>query len=101
MVNYGLNLGSLLGLMYWIIGLIYPIITIILIIKRSRQMSALFVILYVVQIVLLPILMFLYGFILLFQGWRLDPILQFEQFLLTVVIICMIIKDISSDLIEN
>ncbi|MBD2537956.1 Ycf66 family protein [Coleofasciculus sp. FACHB-SPT36] len=99
MVNYGLNLASLLGLMYWIIGLIYPIMAIILMIKRSRQTSALFLILYVIQIVFLPIIMFSCGFILFSQGWRLDPILQFEQFLLTGMIICIIAKDIYSDFI--
>lgn len=44
MVNYGLNLASLIGLVYWIIGLIYPIMAMILMIKRSRQTSALFLI---------------------------------------------------------
>ncbi|WP_242028904.1 MULTISPECIES: Ycf66 family protein [unclassified Coleofasciculus] len=43
--------------------------------------------------------MFSCGFILFSQGWRLDPILQFVQFLLTGVIICIIIKDIYSDFI--
>ncbi len=37
MVNYGLNLASILGLVYWIIGLIYPIMAIILIIKLQDR----------------------------------------------------------------
>ncbi|MHC5774703.1 Ycf66 family protein [Nostoc sp.] len=31
---------------------------------------------------------------MLFQGWRLDPILQFEQFLLLLLILYLSIKDI-------
>ncbi|WP_277879752.1 Ycf66 family protein [Coleofasciculus sp. FACHB-SPT9] len=58
-----------------------------------------FLILYVIQIVFLPIIMFLCGFILFSQSWRLYPILQFEQFLLTGVIICIITKDIYRDFI--
>ncbi|NEQ73694.1 MAG: hypothetical protein F6K23_11920 [Okeania sp. SIO2C9] len=34
------------------------------------------------------------GFILLFQGWRLDPILSFAMFLLTSASIFLGIKDI-------
>ncbi|HYX13261.1 MAG TPA: Ycf66 family protein [Nostoc sp.] len=34
------------------------------------------------------------GIILFFQGWRLDPILQFEQFLLLLLIVYFTIKDI-------
>lgn len=93
MVNYGLNLASILGLVYWVIAFIYPIMTIILIIERSRQMRPLSVIFYGIQVLLLPIIMFWCGLMLLSQSWRIDPILQFEQFLLTGVIICLIIKD--------
>jgi hypothetical protein len=39
-------------------------------------------------------LMFLSGVILIFQGWRLDPILQFGQFLSFLIIIYFAIKDI-------
>ena len=38
--------------------------------------------------------MFICGFILVFQGWRLDPILQFMQILLSILIIYLSIKDI-------
>ena len=34
------------------------------------------------------------GGILIFQGWRLDPILQFMQILLSILIIYLSIKDI-------
>ncbi|EDX71974.1 hypothetical protein MC7420_5118 [Coleofasciculus chthonoplastes PCC 7420] len=34
------------------------------------------------------------GFILLFQGWRLDPILQFSYVLLNFLVIYLGVKDI-------
>ena len=37
------------------------------------------------------------GLILFFQGWRLDPILQFGQFLLALGIICESVPSIASD----
>ncbi|WP_370588556.1 Ycf66 family protein [aff. Roholtiella sp. LEGE 12411] len=51
-------------------------------------------VLYLIQVIFTPIILLLCGFILLFQGWRLDPILQFEQFLLLLLIIYLTIKDI-------
>ncbi|MDZ8238814.1 MAG: Ycf66 family protein [Nostoc sp. ChiQUE01a] len=41
-----------------------------------------------------PIVLLLCGGILFFQGWRLDPILQIQQFLLSLLIIYLTIKDI-------
>ncbi|MEH2370212.1 Ycf66 family protein [Nostoc sp.] len=38
--------------------------------------------------------MLLSGVILYYQGWRLDPVLQFEQFLLLLLILYLSIKDI-------
>ncbi|RQH24915.1 Ycf66 family protein [Okeania hirsuta] len=45
-------------------------------------------------LIFLPIAMLFCGFILLFQGWRLDPILSFAMFLLTSASIFLGIKDI-------
>ncbi|NET46061.1 Ycf66 family protein [Okeania sp. SIO2B3] len=42
-----------------------------------------------------PTAVLLCGGILLFQGWRLDPILSFAMFLLITVSIFLGIKDIS------
>ncbi|MEH2080887.1 MAG: Ycf66 family protein [Nostoc sp.] len=39
-------------------------------------------------------MMFLCGVFLTFQGWQLDPILQFGQLLLSLLIIYLLIKDI-------
>ena len=50
--------------------------------------------LYIIQAIFIPVLMFLCGVILIFQGWRLDPILQFGQFLSFLIIIYFCIKDI-------
>ncbi|MEP0757584.1 hypothetical protein NC997_08700 [Trichocoleus sp. DQ-A2] len=35
------------------------------------------------------------------QGWRLDPVLQFGQFLLFLLILYMILKDIVLERIER
>jgi thiol:disulfide interchange protein len=48
------------------------------------------------QDIVLALVYLLCGFILLFQGWRLDPILQFGQVLLTLATIFLTIKDIFS-----
>ncbi|WP_347277136.1 Ycf66 family protein [Coleofasciculus sp. FACHB-712] len=41
------------------------------------------------------------GIILFLQGWRLDPVLQFGQFLLFLLILYMILKDIVLERIER
>ncbi|MEH1978997.1 MAG: Ycf66 family protein [Nostoc sp.] len=50
--------------------------------------------LYIIQLIFTPIIMLLSGAILYYQGWRLDPVLQFEQFLLLLLILYLSIKDI-------
>lgn len=40
-----------------------------------------------------PFALLISGIILLLAGWRLDPILQFQQLLLESIIIFLIIKD--------
>ena len=71
MVNFGLNSASLLGIVLYFAGaalcslaLVRPAL--------ARYHDILFA-----EVALVC------GLILLFQGWRLDPILQFGQFLLT------------------
>ncbi|WP_397333882.1 Ycf66 family protein [Nostoc sp. FACHB-145] len=39
------------------------------------------------------------GIILMLQGWRLDPVIQFQQFLLLLLIIYLSFKDIIINLI--
>ena len=92
-VNYGINLTGLLGLIYIFLGILYFISVIIVITRRANRPthSAL---LYIFQAIILPILLVLCGGILLFYGWSLFPILQFQQLLLFVLITYFAVKDI-------
>ncbi|BAY19341.1 hypothetical protein NIES21_52020 [Anabaenopsis circularis NIES-21] len=93
-VNFGLNVASLIGFMQIIFAVAYILAMIILLIQRARRLETLSLIIYVFQTIIIPIFLLTSGLILVFQGWRLDPILQFMQFLLTVLIIYLCIKDI-------
>ncbi|MEA5549773.1 Ycf66 family protein [Anabaena cylindrica UHCC 0172] len=55
----------------------------------------------IIQLIFVPLIMLFCGFILLFQGWRLDPILQFVQFLLFILITYLLIKDIVISTIDR
>ena len=94
MVNYGINLAGLLGIFYILLAVAYFILVIIWLAQTARRLNASALVLYIIQAIFAPILMFICGFILVFQGWRLDPILQFMQILLSILIIYLSIKDI-------
>ena len=71
MVNFGLNSASILGIFLAIAGAsLYFLRSIRPELSRDHD-------------IFFAAVGLLCGFILLFQGWRLDPILQFGQFLLT------------------
>ncbi|GAC1464811.1 MAG: Ycf66 family protein [Chamaesiphon sp.] len=71
MVNFGLNSASLLGIFLAVAGAgLYFLRSIRPELSRDHD-------------IFFAAIGLLCGFILLFQGWRLDPILQFGQFLLT------------------
>lgn len=93
-INFGLNIASLIGFVHIIFAVSYLIAMIILLIQRSRRLESLSLIIYIFQTLIIPIFLLGSGLILVFQGWRLDPILQFSQLLLTVLIIYLCIKDI-------
>lgn len=92
-VNYGISLTGLLGLIYIFLGIVYFISVIIVITRRANRPndSALS---YIFQAIILPILLVVCGGILLFYGWALFPILQFQQLLLFVLITYFAVKDI-------
>jgi hypothetical protein len=71
MVNFGLNSASILGIFLAVAGAsLYFLRTVRPELSRDHD-------------IFFAAVGLLCGFILLFQGWRLDPILQFGQFLLT------------------
>ena len=93
-VNIGLNVASLLGIIYVLLGATYLILMVFFLVKRATRLTNWALSLYIIQAIFIPVSMFLSGVILIFQGWRLDPILQFGQFLSFLIIIYFCIKDI-------
>jgi Ycf66 protein N-terminus len=93
-VNIGLNIASLLGVIHVLLGAIYLILMIFFLVQRATRLTNYALSLYIIQAIFIPVLMFLSGVIFIFQGWRLDPILQFGQFLSFLIIIYFAIKDI-------
>jgi len=82
MVNFGLNSASILGIFLAVAGAS-------LYFMRSFRPE-----LSRDQDIFFAAVGLLCGFILLFQGWRLDPILQFGQFLLTAVAVAFGVETI-------
>lgn len=93
-VNYGINLTTLIGLIYIILSIVYFIATILLLTRRANRPNYSALVLSIFQAIIVPSLLLVSGIILLFQGWRLDFILQFQQFLLFGLITYFIVKDI-------
>jgi hypothetical protein len=93
-VNFGLNLAGLIGIIYFLLAIIYFILTVAWLSQRGTRLTSWALGLYIIQVIFTPIIMLMCGVILFFQGWRLDPILQFGQFLSLLLIIYFTIKDI-------
>ncbi|MEX0269251.1 Ycf66 family protein [Leptolyngbyaceae cyanobacterium UHCC 1019] len=94
MVNIGLNLGSILGLLQILIALGYLAVSIAQIASAIGSQRNTDILLRVLQLIFAPIILFLCGAILFLQGWRLDPILQFQQLLLSFLISYLILLDL-------
>jgi len=93
--NYGTSLALLLGILYVVLSVVYLTIMRISPTRGASGANSSANTRYVIQSVALPIFILLCGFILIFHGWRLDPILQFEQLLLFMVIVYLILKDMA------
>ena len=103
MVNASLNWASIVGIILFLWGIFAGVLAVPQIIfnlqKRSDATSAVIgkTLLIIFQglgrLIALP----LCGLILFFQGWRLDPILQFGQFLLAIGIVFESSASIMSD----
>ncbi|BAY27947.1 Ycf66 family protein [Calothrix sp. NIES-2100] len=93
-INFGLNTASLLGLLYIIFGISYMIFMVTVLFRRASSLNGIAFVIYLLQALLIPSIMLLVGLIFVLQGWRLDPILQFAQFLLTLIIIYFCVKDL-------
>ncbi|MGB3640652.1 MAG: Ycf66 family protein [Rivularia sp. (in: cyanobacteria)] len=93
-VNIGTNPPSLVGLIQIIFGLFYVIFVIVQLTKIGNRLNSLTKTFYIIQLVIIPTFLLLSGIILVFRGWRLDPVLQFQQLILSLLVIFLSLKDI-------
>ena len=94
MINIGFDLTILLGLTYLLLAIVYFILILVALVQRRARLTGWVLLTYIIQAIFIPVLLLICGLILIFQGWRLDPVLQLEQFLLAVIIFYLIIKDV-------
>ena len=94
-INIGSTPATLIGVVHMIIGIIYFVFMIAWLIPRFTRLSSWATTMYLIQIIFVPIALILSGFILTFQGWRLDPILQLGQFLISLALFYFLIKDLT------
>ena len=93
MVSVGINLSSILGIIDIALAVAYLVTAIANSGMRSQIISNTGIILYIIQGIMVVGVLLVSGFILFFQGWRLNPILGFQQFLLHVLLIFLAFKD--------
>ena len=93
MVNVGINWMSILGIVDIALAVAYLVTAIANSGMRSQIIGSTGIILYIIQGIMAVVVLPLSGFILFFQGWRLNPILGFQQFLLHVLLIFLAFKD--------
>jgi CHASE2 domain-containing sensor protein len=94
MVDFGFNAASLLGIIDIILSFGYSISCIVFLITKRQAIDGLRIILYVIQTLITSSVLIIVGMILFFNGWRLDPILQFAFFLLNILVVYLAVKDI-------
>ncbi|MBD2739992.1 hypothetical protein H6H02_00080 [Coleofasciculus sp. FACHB-1120] len=101
MINFGLNSASILGLLYIILAITYLSLIRGAASRRTNNLSDSVLKLDKFVSVIIRSLLLISGIILFLQGWRLDPVLQFGQFLLFSLILYMIGKDIVIERLER
>ena len=106
MVNASLNWASIVGILLALLGLISiptSIGNIYFLLNRRADNTSQIILLGIYKCilgVLKTVGCLLAGGILFFQGWRLDPILQFGQFLIVFLLILESAGTIYSDFID-
>ncbi len=85
MVNYQFSIVSLLGVVLVLIGLLLPMLE--LMIRRGSRVETL------LQDLVLAPLYLLAGLVLVFYGWRFDPIMQVGELLLVGSNLYWILRD--------
>ncbi len=89
------NFPSLIGIVYFLLGLAYLAISIaqVMVIPRNSGVATK-IATRIIQSLVGPFLLVLSGLILLIQGWRLDPVLQLQQVFNLILIVYLMIRDI-------
>lgn len=93
MINFGLNISSLLGLFDVILAIAIFITTLGLISGRRGTQTSESIGFHTAQLIIVPLFLLLAGIIFFFQGWRLDPILQIAILCLQLVVTFLLLKD--------
>ena len=89
-----INISTLIGFVHLIIALIYlrkSVTKLMLVIRNSGTFTE--ITSQILQVLILPIILFLSGGILLVQGWRLYPLFVFQQLLITGLLIYLMIRN--------
>lgn len=92
MINFGLSIGTFLGIVLMLLGIFLPILGLVSLLRTAPQRDI--QVLTLAIDIILGLVYIICGLILIYNGWRLDPILAFVQFLLTVSTIYWIGKDL-------
>lgn len=100
-VNVGATPVTFIGLAYILLSIVYFFFMIAWLVPRFNRLNPSAITMYILQIIFIPIPILISGSILVFQGWRLDPILQFANFLLFLVLIYLLIKDVTINVISR
>lgn len=95
MINYGFsfNIIFLLGLFDLILAIAIFVMTLSLILGGRGTQPTNPIRFYIAQLFLVPLPLLLGGAIFIFQGWRLEPILQIAVLCLHFIIIFLVVKD--------
>ena len=92
-VNIGVSFASYLGLLQALGALGYFAVSVaqVIIALKSHQIDD--IVIRILQLLLAPLILLQSGAILFFNGWRLDPVLQLQQFLPSFLIAYLIFLD--------
>ncbi len=88
------NFSSLLGLIQVLGSLGYFVISIAQLAKPGKSRKKIELIFRIFQLIFIPLMLLLSGIIILFQGWRLDPALLFQDFLMMIIVSYFVCLDI-------
>lgn len=94
-VNVGSPQAVLLGLLNFGLALVYFVCSITQVIETLKnQSNSAIVAIRITQTLFAPLLLFLCGLIIFFNGWRLDPILLLNNLLMQVLVIYLAALDL-------